>query len=277
MNDEVYGTDWAGADVAICLDSYLVHLRLQIEGRPFNKAALYRDLSEKIGRTPKSIERKFQNISAVLDEIGFDWIAGLAPLANYQLLLADVVLSRRREIENLASLAPPSDFQDMAAIYIEPPPERETVKGFVPDFMERLVRHFDPVERDLKNRALGAAGEELVFEYEKHFLKGIDRDDLAQQVRWISKEEGDGAGYDILSYSDRGEKKFIEVKTTIGGNKTPFFMSRNEFAFAREVPESYRLMRVFEFRRSPRAFELQGPLEKYVRFSPETYRADFRA
>ena len=279
MSDDVKGTDWSSEEVALCVDAYFSCLKQQIERQPFIKASVYRDLANSTGRSPKSIEFKFQNISAVLNELGLDWLSGLAPLANYQKLLAEVIGSREAIIMDLSDASPTNTaaFSDLSAFYIEPAPERATEKIALPEYMETLVRKFDPVERDLRNRSLGKAGEQLVFEYEKRFLRYIERKDLASQVTWVSETEGDGAGYDILSFDDRGNRKHIEVKTTVGGNRTPFFITRNEHDHSRAFPTNFRLMRVFDFRKTPRAFELNGPLDRFVRLSTETYRADFRA
>lgn len=279
MTDPISGTDWTNEEVILCVDSYLDHLKHQILGQSFNKAALYRSIAATTGRSASSIEFKFQNISAVLNEFGFEWIAGLAPLGNYQRLLADVIGSRETDIRAIANQPLPSEsaFNDLASFYVEAAPERATTKTQLPDYIEALVTKFDPVERDMRHRALGEAGEALVLAYEKRFLKSIERTDLSENVRWISKLDGDGAGFDILSYDDRGNEKHIEVKTTVGGNKTPFFVSRNEHSHSLRRPDEFRLMRLFDFRKAPRAFELNGPLDKFVRLSTETYRADFRA
>ena len=271
------GEDWTREHVETCVNAYIEHLKLDLQKRPFNKAQLYRDLAPQIGRSESSVEFKFQNISAVLNEIGREWITGLAPLGNFQQLLANVVEEHIRNDEMLDVPLPRLAVEDLAAFYVEAPPERATINKDLPDYMQELVRKFDPVERDMRNRQLGEAGEEMVFEYEKRFLTGCDRADLAKEVKWVSKEEGDGAGYDILSFDPRGEKRFIEVKTTIGGNKTPFFVSRNEHRFAASNTENFCLFRVFNFRKDPRAFELKGPLERFLRLSTETYRADFQA
>ena len=119
------------------------------------------------------------------------------------------------------------------------------------------------------------AGEELTLNFERRSLVAYQRDDLAKKVRWVSKEDGDGAGFDILSFDPDGREKFIEVKTTIGGSRTPFYISRNENDFSKEAGDHYRLFRLYDFRRKPRAFELVGAVDQYVRLSPEAYRADF--
>jgi len=279
----VKGSDWNEAEVQLCVDAYFQHLALELRGGTFVKAEIYRKLSDDTGRTRKSIEFKFQNISAVLDALGREWMRGLAPLANFQELLAEKVARHIDAIDHIP-LVPAGDagtpdhgFKDPAAFYLEPPPELNKAPLPVPDFIERLARKFDPVARDTANRALGLAGESFVVQHERRFLDLIGRPDLASNVRWVSQEEGDGAGYDILSFSDRGEKKFIEVKTTLGGSRTPFFVSRNEFDFCRQEADRYRLVRLYDYRKGLRGFEIAGRIDRYVNLSTEVYRAEFRA
>ncbi len=58
------------------------------------------------------------------------------------------------------------------------------------------------------------------------------KEKFAEQVRWISKEKGDGAGFDILSRNLNGTDKYIEVKTTKLAKETPIFFSKNELDFS---------------------------------------------
>ncbi|HCF55246.1 MAG TPA: DUF3883 domain-containing protein [Bacillus sp. (in: Bacteria)] len=44
--------------------------------------------------------------------------------------------------------------------------------------------------------------------------------------------EGDGVGFDISSFDLDDNPKYIEVKTTSGGKRTPFMISANEVAFS---------------------------------------------
>jgi len=53
---------------------------------------------------------------------------------------------------------------------------------------------------DTKNRALGLAGELAVAEHERRRLRTGGREDLACQVRHVAVVEGDGAGYDVMSF-----------------------------------------------------------------------------
>ena len=73
---------------------------------------------------------------------------------------------------------------------------------------------------------LGYLGELLVFSYEKELLIQNHLDDLASHVQHASKEKGDGLGFDILSFTNRGDNKFIEVKTTGGPHKFAFLHVR---------------------------------------------------
>ena len=63
----------------------------------------------------------------------------------------------------------------------------------------------------------------------------------------VSELEGDGAGFDIQSFTPAGEPKFIEVKTTTGPAETPFYMSSNEVAFAKAKQEQFYLYRLYDY------------------------------
>lgn len=270
--------NWSDSEVEDCVSAYLEHLVLDIKGEHFVKSHLYRKLADTIPRSEKSIEYKFQNISAVLDKLGLEWIQGLAPLNNFQNSLIEAVEKKLPDFLRQMGSAPADiGFEDMASFYIGPAPERASKPLPLPEKVNRIVRKFDPIERDKANKALGDLGEEFALQYERHLLIGHDREDLAKRVRWVSKEDGDGAGYDIKSYEPNGREKFIEVKTTVGGNRTPFYISRNETDFSRETGDRYRLVRLYNFRRQPLAFEMIGSIDKYVRLTTEQYRADFEA
>ncbi len=275
---EKRGTDWTQREVDRCVEVYFDHLTMDLKGLRFNKEALYRSLSQDIGRTPASVSMKFQNISAVLDRAGREYIRGLPPFANYQELLAESVgklIGRLDEIPILSELnsSNPEGLSEMPSFMMGAPPAVQTTTEKLPAFMREFIQKFDPVTRDANNRALGEAGEKLVLEYEKEYLRLNGRTDLSDNVRWVSKVEGNNAGYDILSFDPRGQKKFIEVKTTTGNAATPFFLSRNELQFNQHNAENCCLARIYDFRRAPQGFEIKGPLEGQLYLSPESYRA----
>ena len=134
---------------------------------------------------------------------------------------------------------------------------------------------FDVAARDAKNRALGRAGEQCAYYHEKTTLSDLGRSDLAQKVRWVSEEDGDGAGYDIASFTPEGQPRLIEVKTTNGWERTPFHISRNELAVAEARRDDWCLIRLWNFSREPRAFELRPPLDAHVSLTATSFQASF--
>jgi hypothetical protein len=127
-----------------------------------------------------------------------------------------------------------------------PPPVAAHRRGeSTPTFRAR--RRGDPAERDAKNRELGLVGERLVLRHEQESLAEAGRLDLAERVRHVSVQEGDGAGFDIESFTPAGATKHIEVKTTRGPAETPLYVSANEMAFARLHADSFYLYRVFDY------------------------------
>jgi hypothetical protein len=91
-----------------------------------------------------------------------------------------------------------------------------------------------------------------VVSYERGWLTRNGRPDLAGQVRWTSQEDGDGLGYDVLSFGLDGRERHIEVKATALGDSTPFYITSAELDFARRHAASYALYRVYDVLGTPR-------------------------
>ena len=111
--------------------------------------------------------------------------------------------------------------------------------------------------------------------HERAALRMVGRDDLARKVRWVSEEDGNGKGYDIESFAPDGRPRLIEVKTTNGWERTPFHITRNELAVAEERWSVWRLFRLWNFSREPKAFELHPPLDAHVSLTATTFKASF--
>jgi hypothetical protein len=89
------GEDWDDREIEATIDAYFWMLECDLRSEPFVKTDVYRGLARRFeGRSWKAFERKCQNISAVLEEEGFPWLLGLAPLRNYQGLLGEQVVDR---------------------------------------------------------------------------------------------------------------------------------------------------------------------------------------
>lgn len=275
-DEEKLGKPWRGDELDAIVADYFEMLEADLVGRPYVKSRHSRALMARIGRTHRSVEFKHQNISAVLDELGLPWIPGYIPKRNYQSAIFDAIdryLTRNTAIlervpaVRLTAVPPSTVFVD--------PPILATHAEPLPDRLRGLVRKFDPVERDYRNRSLGKAGEAFVIDLERRRLTEADRGDLARKVRWIAAEDGDGAGYDILSFDQNGCARLIEVKTTNGSARTPFYLSRNERDVAAERPGEWRIYRVHLFATDPHVFTITPPLESFVHLSPETWRTYF--
>jgi uncharacterized protein DUF3883 len=275
MADEAkIGTNWQDDELDAIVADYFAMLELDLSGRPYVKSRHSKALMELTGRTHRSVEFKHQNISAVLDELGMPWIPGYIPKRNYQNAIFDAIdryLTRHPGFLAVVG-APPTKPTPPPEIFVASPPLMEER---IPVRLQRLVRKFDPVERDHRNRSLGRAGEEFVIDVERDRLTRSERSDLARKIRWISAEEGDGAGFDILSFEPSGRELLVEVKTTNGSARTPFFLTRNERDVATERQEHWRIYRVHLFSTEPRIFTIAPPLERAVNLSPETWRASF--
>lgn len=272
---------WTDEENDLIVADYFAMLDDDTRGRPYNKAEHRRTLLPRLNnRSEGSVEFKHQNISAVLRAMNEDWIFGYKPAVNYQASLEDAVnrwLARNPAwLGRLPVGRSASGLQETASIWIGPAP---TVSNQPPpeelEQMLRVARKFDAAGRDERNRALGRAGEERVLAHELASLRLAGRDDLARKVRWVSQEDGDGAGYDIASFSPDGRARLIEVKTTNGWERSLFHVTRNELAVADERRSEWCLFRLWNFSRDPKAFELRPPLDAHVTLTATSFVAGF--
>ena len=277
MVDETkIGTDWQADEVDAIVADYFSMLDAELSGRSYIKSRHSEALRARIGRTHGSVEYKHQNISAVLNKLGLPWIPGYKPQRNYQKAIVDAVdryLSGHAAVLEVVPVSPPAASLS-EQVFVEAPISTPSSEH-VPDRLRHLVRKFDCAERDHRNRSLGKAGEAFVVELERQRLTECGRSDLARRIRWVSKEEGDGAGYDVQSFSQDDNTRLIEVKTTNGPAQTPFYLSRNEIVVAGERPTEWSIYRVHLFANGPRVFTVRPPLESSVNLRPETWRASF--
>lgn len=270
------GITWQEYEIEIIVSDYLEMLRLDLEGIKYNKAERNRILQRKLDRTKGSIEYKHQNISAVMDRLGLPSIRGYKPASNYQARLFEILESQLQKGNLLEEISRPGEFKEpeVGIQFDSPPPINRYPKQIDPK-IQYVVRKYDAAKRDARNRELGEAGEKYVYFAERKKLLREGKDKLAESVRWVSKEDGDGAGYDILSFTLEGEERWLEVKTTIGSKRAGFWITQNELAVSDENPNFYRLVRLFDFRRKPGAFKLKPPLRDHVNLHPTQFYASF--
>jgi hypothetical protein len=200
-DEEKIGKPWNDNELDAIVSDYFSMLKAELSRQPYVKSHHSAVVMKQIGRTHRSVEFKHQNISAVLEEMGLPWIVGYKPKRNYQASIFSAIdryLSSNEDV--VYHQLPPKVLAvaDEAVTFVMPP--KLELQSDRPWQLERLIRKFDPVERDLRNRSLGRAGEEFVLEMERKKLEMSRRPDLLKKIRWVSADEGDGAGYDILSF-----------------------------------------------------------------------------
>jgi hypothetical protein len=275
-NETTRGTHWKDDELDAIVADYFSMLEAELSGRPYVKSRHSDALISRLGRTHRSVEFKHENISAVLDELGMPWIPGYKPKRNYQNAIFDAIdryLTDHPAVLEPVLTSPP--IPKSAAETFVAAPALVSKADKIPEPLRRIIRKFDPVERDHRNRSLGAAGEKFVVDLERRQLTEASRSDLARKVRWVAVEDGDGAGYDVLSFDRIGRERLLEVKTTNGSARTPFFLTSVEREVATERPGDWCIYRVHLFAKEPRIFTIAPPLERVVHLQPDTWRASF--
>ena len=284
---QVNGWDWLECEA--CVQDYFDMLGKELRDEPYNKTAHRTALMMKLrNRSKNSVEFKHQNISAVLVELGFTYMSGYKPRFNYQAQLRDSVLAhlagRRRDLEQINTVHdvdPPPYTANWDRVLDPDLPEHVPIA--MPPKRKFLARQIDYSLHEAENRLLGASGEQFVVDFERYCLTRVGREDLAHEVEWTSRDQGDGLGFDVRSFrigddgAAKDEEMYIEVKTTNRGKYQPFYISENEVEFSRQFKDQYSLYRVYDFRsRGRRLFRMPGRIDDHVRLNPTLYRAGFR-
>lgn len=275
--------DWSREEVTATVADYLAMLEHELRGEPYNKREHNRRLQQQLHRrSAGAIEFKHANISAILIELGFPYIDGYKPRANYQELLKEELVARLTldgSVARAAAVAVESPvhekpiLHDLSDIFV-PAPVRDRSAVY-----ERQISRPPPrlgvnyLEMEARNRSLGLAGEEFAVSIEHRRLWEGGHRNLADRIEHVSRTRGDGLGYDILSFETNGRERLIEVKTTAFGAMTPFFASSAEVRVSEEQSASFRLFRIHKFREAPKLFVLEGSLRESCRLDPMQYRA----
>jgi len=143
------------------------------------------------------------------------------------------------------------------------------------DFTPKTVNY---IQNNIENKRIGDLGELWVIGYEKRKLIQANKPKLAERISHVAKAEGDGLGYDILSYDLGGNKIFIEVKTTKGNSNSTFYITRNELERSKKEKDFYRLYRVHKFDEETEKAELliiKGDLSNLCEI-PLTYKVNIK-
>jgi len=115
----VNNTPWTDEELTSAIQSYLDMLRAELNGQPYSKAEVNRQL--RMGplstRTKGSIEFRMQNISAALYELRMPWIAGYLPARNIGSTVKEKMVALLRDcgVEFLEAYIPTSDHLTLTA------------------------------------------------------------------------------------------------------------------------------------------------------------------
>jgi len=140
-----------------------------------------------------------------------------------------------------------------------------------PVYDPKFTPTFTDYEKEAREqKALGDQGEQLVIDFEKNALIAKGQPELAAEVG----KADDGEGFDVRSFDENGDLVFIEVKTTKQGINTPFYLSRNELAFAKNNPTNYCIYRLYDYDpklNTARYYTLQHVVDSII-LQPTEYR-----
>lgn len=154
--------------------------------------------------------------------------------------------------------------------------KKEKPKGRC-DSIPETKKDFKGVDVDFQRKAkeqkdLGDKGEALVKQREIDFLNENKLYDKAALVEIVQ----DGKGYDVYSFDEFGNEKFIEVKTTTGNEYSSFFLSENEVNFMRLNVAQYFIYRLYNYDEESNFaefYELNGDIESQLLMKPTQYKA----
>lgn len=274
---------WSQHEVELIVADYFAMLMKELAGEPYVKAEHNRN-SQKLlnNRSTQSLEWKYRNVSAVLARLGAPYIRGYVPAWNYQGALVDAVVAYRRAHPELEKLfdrfaTEPVDVEtpnlDFASIIEDRPEPSPVVEEPVFSYGKGVKVNY--LEREQQNQSVGSSGEKIAFEFERWRLIAAGKKSLADKVEWRSRTEGDGLGYDILSWSESGKERFIEVKSTRLTKEAPIFFTRTEYKFASDHKDQFYLYRVFNLQTHPRLFMVHGAYDDFAAIRPSSTKVTF--
>lgn len=273
--------DWNNNEIDLIIENYFRMLKLELEQKPYNKTYYRSQLLPLLtNRSEGSIEFKHQNISATLIKLGLPFIKGYKPRYNYQQILeekvSDYVHSNLLELESgLNDFSVKSVIAKHDINYDEVLAEGPELSKFSESEPLYKPVKINYLEREQNNRSLGEKGESFVIEFEKRRLIKAGKEGLADKIEWVSKDIGDGLGYDILSKNENGSDRYLEVKTTKLTKESPIFLTRTELNFANVKSRDFYLYRVFNFDSNPQLFIKNGKYESFCELKAQTFKGYF--
>lgn len=118
---------------------------------------------------------------------------------------------------------------------------QESVKTYQPKPSVKI----DFAKLNEHRHTIGELGELYSFAKEQNHLISQGKINQSKEIIHVSLSS-DSEGYDIISFTDTGERKYIEVKTTTGNEFEPFYLSNSEVEAINRL-NNYWIYRVYNF------------------------------
>lgn len=263
------------AEVRAHVRAYFSMLEGELRGRRNRRHYLAQNGDDEAGQV-------YRQIAAILIEEGLPFHSGYPPLPTYAIRVRaateaylrnhpEMLRLMETDVDEAAGMVPDMDGRELDQIATRAPEP-----GDIPETAgsrDGRLCGVDFLEREQRNQALASCGEMFVLQYEIERLRAAGAGVYADAIEHVSAEQGAGGGYDIHSYDADGRDRYIKVKTTRYRRETPFFVTANEIAMAAAHREHFWLYRVYDFRREPRLYAINGALQDRFRLEPTAYRA----
>lgn len=190
----------------------------------------------------QQFEQSLSEFASMIEEVSkIDFITTYIPLYEYQDYL------RKRASDHSTQTSKQSERVISTRNFISSfssSHEQKRHENVAPENLYRIARKIDWEALNKQRKLTGTKGEEIAVAVEQEYFESIGRKDLADKIRHVSAEDGDGLGYDILSFFVDGREKYIEVKSTTTSLAIPLYLSRNELAFLKEHPDDAFIYRI---------------------------------
>ena len=130
----------------------------------------------------------------------------------------------------------------------------EVKKTTEPKSRKSVAKKIDYESLNKTKKNIGTFGEILIYNDE---VRRVAEAGITKEVEHVALTQGDGLGYDVLSYDEKGNELYIEVKTTKANQVDGFYLTEKELKVAHEHADNFRLYRVYNLNMDAGTYSVQ--------------------